>query len=222
MRAAVLVVATGCAVAEVPPIELADIARVLYLNDCKPQGCTVLPGDDDARSDRSSMVQRQTLLAPFAHAEHQWVRLVECVRDMYAPFDLAITTSDPGREPHFELMIAGHPAAIGLETAGGAALSTCPHHVLDNALGFVFASYLTPDMLCWAAAQESGHMLGLDHTILRLDPMTWLSPPLIKAAFQDVDAECGEYEARPCNCHLARQNTHEVLMATLGPNPRIL
>jgi hypothetical protein len=64
-------------------------------------------------------------------------------------------------------------------------------------------------------------MFGLDHSIIPLDPMTWLSPPVEKPAFQDVDSDCGETEARPCHCNLAAQNSYRQLMATLGDAQRL-
>jgi hypothetical protein len=217
-----LVVATGCAVAEVPPVERADITRVLYLNDCKPTGCVVYPGDDDARIDRSRIVERQIYLDPFSHDDAVWGDFVGCVRRMYAPFDLDVTTEKPGDAPHFELMVAGYPQAIGLVHAGGAALAACPNDVRDNALGFVFASAIDADILCWAAAQESGHMFGLDHAIVPLDPMTWIAPPATKPGFQDIDADCGEASARPCHCNLTKQNSFATLTAILGGAQRRL
>jgi len=195
----------------------ADIARVLYLDDCKPSGCVVYPGPDDARINRSSIVERQIYLDPFSHDDAVWTDLVACMRRMYDPFELEITTSNPGDAPHIELMIAGFPQAVGLVHAGGAAVAPCPQNVRDNALGFVFASAIEPDVLCWSAAQESGHMFGLDHSLHPLDPMTWLAPPVIKPAFQDANAACGETEARPCACNVQHQNTYEVLLSVLGP-----
>jgi hypothetical protein len=146
MRAALLVV-TGCTFSEASAVGRADIARVLYLNDCRPSGCLVYPGADDARLDRSSIVDRQTYLDPFDHSAAVWDELVACMRHMYEPFELAITTYDPGSAPHVELMVAGHPQSLGLLHGGGAVIATCPHAVRDNALAFVFASSIPPEYL---------------------------------------------------------------------------
>lgn len=223
MRIALVACVAGCAVAEVPPVERADVTHLLYLNDCRPNGCHVYPGEDDARTDHSSMIDYPVYLEPFARGDDVWDRFVSCVREMYAPFDLQITTEDPWQEPHFELMIAGSPDVIGVKTAGGAAPFTCPNNVHDNKIGFVFASYVaSPDVLCWAAAQESGHMFGLDHTLDPIDAMTWLAPPDRKAGFVDLEADCGERTVRPCNCLRERQNSYELMMTTLGPRQIIL
>jgi hypothetical protein len=64
--AIVLLVISGCAVGEVGPPRLADVSRVLYLNDCMPGGCLMEPGDDDARTNHSSIVARPTTIAAFS------------------------------------------------------------------------------------------------------------------------------------------------------------
>jgi hypothetical protein len=220
MRAAILVLASGCAVAEIPPVELANVSHVMFLNDCKPNGCTVFPGKDDSRSNHSSIVDAPVFLAAFPGGPEKWNQVVSCVQRLYAPYNLQLTTTDPGSAPHFELMFGGHPSSIGLDTAGGVAIATCPNGVRDNTIAFVFAGFIADaDALCWVAAQESGHMFGLDHTLEPNDPMTWLQPPVLKPAFQNVDATCGESLDRPraCGCARPSQNSHEVLLATFGP-----
>ena len=219
MRLALLALG-GCAIAEVPPPAPTTLpsARVIYLDDCLPDGCTVSPGDDDSRTAHSSIVDRPSHLPGFAWGPERWHELVACVQSAYSPFDIVITSVDPGEAPHFEVIVGGSPMDIGLRNGGGAAPLVCPNQLHDNAISFVFAAQGPDlDLLCWAAVQETGHLLGLDHELDRYDAMTWLSPPTHKAGFQDDDAQCGEFDApRWCSCDRPSQNSYRFLMATLG------
>lgn len=41
---------------------LSTVSHTLYLDDCLPNGCTVTPGNDDARTNRSSIVSGPSTL----------------------------------------------------------------------------------------------------------------------------------------------------------------
>jgi hypothetical protein len=215
---AMLLLVGGCAVGDVAPPHLSDVSRVLYLNDCLPVGCIIDPGTDDARTNHSSIVTQRVRIDAFSWGASEWYQLTSCVQRMYAPFDLVITDVDPGEAPHFELVVGGLPASVGLgPSAGGAAVRECPNALEDNNVGFVFAQR-TPDVetMCWAAAQEAGHMFGLDHELDPEDPMSWVGDAT-KPGFQDQESACGEYSERWCDCDRQTQNSYQTLLATLGP-----
>jgi len=209
----------GCAEAVAGLPAPADFSHVLYLNACEPDGCMMLPGADDARASRSSLVTRSSYLPAFGWGSGTWGSLVECVRSAYAPFDLEVTDVDPGSQPHLEIVVAGTSANLGFApNVGGVAPGECPGDVVDNSVGFAFsANSSDAASLCWTVAQESGHLLGLDHELDPLDPMAWIGPS-IKPGFQDHDAACGEYAARSCVCDRPSQNSFALLRATLGPS----
>jgi uncharacterized protein (TIGR03382 family) len=127
-----------------------------------------------------------------------------------------VTDVDPGDVPHVEAVIGGSPDDIGGPPEwGGVAPYAC--QVIPDAVIYVFAELWNdsaPDV-CHAAAQEIAHTLGLDHEVLCSDPMTYLDSCGDKA-FQDVDAPCGERDARDCACGGATQNSVEVLTRVLG------
>jgi hypothetical protein len=196
-----------------------QVSHVIYLNPCLPDGCTVRPGFDDSRTDHSSIPFQQTVLGGFPYGSAAWDEVVSCVRDLYAPFDIEVTDQDPGDAPHFEVMIAGNASALGVPGAGGVApFVPCGGFLQDNVITFVFAQDIANlDFLCWAAAQESGHVFGLDHELNAHDPMTYLAPPFRKPGFQNVDVECGEDRPRQCWCGGSTQNSYQQLMDTFGP-----
>src|SRR5262245_22713472 len=122
MRAIHLLVAVAMCACTEANIALSNRApNTLYLNSCLPNGCTVYPGDDDARTDQSRLARHDAFLAPFPYGTESWLTLTRCVQKMYAPFDINVTDRDPGDEPHFEIMIAGEGAALGVSGAGGVA-----------------------------------------------------------------------------------------------------
>ena len=91
---------------------------------------------------------------------------------------------------------------------------------IHDAVVFVFASTLKlkTQALCETAAQEIGHAYGLDHVMVCKDPMTYLTGCGAKT-FQDVDAPCGERDARACADGGATQNSHQHLLDVLGARP---
>jgi MYXO-CTERM domain-containing protein len=205
-----------------PVSRFTSVSRTLYLNPCLPDGCLVQPGSDDSRYDSSSILQEgDRTLAAWPHGPERWTELVQCVRDLYAPFDIDVTDVDPGMADHFEVIVAGYSNDLGVPGAGGVApYIPCDGQLEDNGLSFVFGAQLTNfDFMCWAAAQESAHVWGLDHELDARDPMTYLAPPYKKPGFQDVDAPCGEdlTEPRECWCGGTTQNSYQYLMDTFGP-----
>lgn len=197
-----------------------SVSHLIYLNSCMPNGCDVYPGDDNSLTQHSSIPQQQAHLAAWGWGQTNWNTLVQCVKDMYAPFDVQVTDQDPGAGVnHFELMVGGNSTDVGVPGAGGVApFVPCDGQLQDNVITFVFAAETQNlDYLCWAAAQETSHAFGLDHELNAKDPMTYLSPPVKKPGFQDDNANCGENQPRQCYCGGQTQNSFQYLMDTMGP-----
>ncbi|RMH44006.1 MAG: hypothetical protein D6689_03655 [Deltaproteobacteria bacterium] len=174
------------------------------------------PGVEDSRTNRSSIVNSTVQLPPYPYGDASWSEVVRCVRNMFEPFDVEITDVDPGSTPHFEAMVAGSPQDAGFANdVGGVAPATCG--VIGNAINFTFAEVWgdDPQRICEVIAQETGHTFGMDHEYLCADPMTYLTGCGAKT-FQDVDAQCGEYEPRACKCGGATQNSVQRLLYVFG------
>jgi len=197
-----------------------SVSHLVYLNNCMPNGCTVNPGFDDSLTNHSSIPSQTAQLAAWGWGTDNWNQLVSCVKDMYAPFDVQVTDVDPGASVnHFTLMVGGNSSDVGVPGAGGVApFVPCDGQLQDNVISFVFASETQNlDYLCWAAAQETSHVFGLDHELDANDPMTYLSPPVKKPGFQNEAAKCGENTPRECYCGGTTQNSFQYLMDTMGP-----
>ncbi|MCG8419999.1 MAG: hypothetical protein MJE77_18870 [Proteobacteria bacterium] len=209
----------------------ADVSRIIYVNGCwGAEGCTIRHSTaNDALQNLSSIpnvAQGQDVkVSEFAHSQEVWNETIRCLREVYWPYDVEIWDSFPGRDAdpadtatsHHEAILAGSAGELGLsDNIGGIALASCDP--VDNVISFSFANTTGPDWieLCWTVAQESAHSFGLDHAFQCLDPMTYL-PGCGQKFFRNELADCGEFSTRPCNCGGMKQNSHNRLLAALGP-----
>jgi len=207
---AALVLTSGVAHARHP-----GASRLIYMNRFGGEYYDGWP--DDSRMNRASALAVDRAVLPAYPYDDTWGELVECVRDVFADFDVYVTEEDPGDLEHIEVVVGGSGEDIGHPEAGGIAPGTCS--VLENAVVFVFAGDSTDlDRLCWTAGQEAGHAYGLDHVTFCDDIMTYDFTCASKD-FTDVDAYCGEYVSRPCRCGGDTQNSHQLLLERLGPHP---
>ncbi|MCP4444851.1 MAG: hypothetical protein GY811_05830 [Myxococcales bacterium] len=188
-------------------------SRLLFLNRCEG-GCTISPGFEDSRSNHSSIVGSPRELSEWPHTDNQWDSMKRCDEELYAPFEIRVTDTDPGDEPHYEAIVAGSGSELGFPMAGGVAPFACGP--IENAISFTFA-LLYDDMraLCNVVGQESAHAFGLDHEMQCNDPLTYLGG-CPNRKFQDVDAPCGEFAARDCDCGVETQNSYQYLLEFLG------
>ncbi|HRC56142.1 MAG: hypothetical protein IPI49_28450 [Myxococcales bacterium] len=218
----------------------AATSNVVFLNNCiATNGCALLPGratgENDSRTNISSIVAQPALLEKWRFTPTQWDNLVTCVRDVFAPFELQIvTTEPPATTEYFEAMVAGRASQVGMEEGvAGVAPFNCG--VIDNAITFSFANdyaELSPSSagdLCWTVAQEVAHAFGLQHKYDARDPMTYLPPSLPIKLFLNESGPCGTSAAR--NCTQADQfeprgcpgpttiNSYQQIAAIFGDKP---
>lgn len=194
---------------------------VLYLNRCEGN-CTVLPGNDDAITNRSSLVGTTRILPEFAYSDESWNTLKQCVRRVYSEYRVTVTDIDPGNVPHRELMIGGTPGNLGMSNGIMGVSPWACGVPIPNAIAFVFSA-AHPDEtaeLCWTATHEAGHLFGLDHEFHEPDSMTYAALTTQFKHFTDFDSECFDQntgQQTPCNCGAgAIQNTDLALATLLG------
>lgn len=196
------------------------LSRTIYLNK---NGVTLTPGDTDARTNRSALAPKLVTIPAWDVPDDVWAETVACMRQLFIPFDVRITETDPGDVPHLEAVFGGKPALMGFDarTAGVSPFSTTCK-TIESSIVFTFTEILPQkaQMVCEIMAQEIAHSYGLDHELLAADPMTYL-PYNERRSFQNEVAECGESLARPCGlpgfpaCR-ERQNSVALLTERLG------
>lgn len=236
-----MVVTPPEAFASSPPFE---VSNILYLNRCTG-GCTVTGGTiNDAHQHIT------TFIAPGPHtvteyknimgqtgaaADAEWNAVVQCVKEMYSPFNIVVQDTPPPMSVNYEeAIIAGASEDVGLsQMVGGVAPAHDGCGPNDNALSYTFANngYYFQDAqtriweVCAVAGQESAHHYGLDHeyeyydgTSACNDPMTYRTDCGGERFFRNKAAKCGEDKVRECFCG-GLQNSHAKILGVFGEGP---
>ncbi|MCL4228909.1 MAG: hypothetical protein KJZ91_30950 [Myxococcales bacterium] len=186
---------------------------IFYLNK---GGGTYVPGNNDARTNRSSIVSQTRTIPPWNVSASGWSQVMSCMTTMFQRWNVTITDVDPGNVPHYEIVVAGRPQDLGMQAGvGGVSPFSCG--VINNSIVFTFAEVYGTNYrsVCETNAQEIAHSFGLDHERLCQDPMTYLTGCGAKS-FQNVAAPCGEYSNRQCQCGGSTQNSVALLDQRLG------
>jgi uncharacterized protein (TIGR03382 family) len=194
-------------------------SRIIYLNRT---GVTLRPGANDSRVNHSSIVTTPVTIAPWDVSDAQWALTVGCFKQIWAPFQVTVVETDPGNIPHIEAVFARSPEDLGLsDKIAGVSPFTANCSTIEDSVVFAFTANMpaTGRSACEVMAQEVAHSYGLDHELVPADPMTYLGYSGDRA-FQNKDAACGEYSARPCGINgsicRATQNSVAVLTAVVG------
>ncbi len=187
---------------------------VVYLNR---GGGQIGGGEDDAANDRSWLVPGRSATVPaWSGGEARWGQVMRCVKDRFSAFNLEITDQRPAQSGYVMAMVGGSPRLLGM---GNEVSGIAPYtgEVQRNAIVFVFAENVENDAetTCVDVLHEVGHALGLDHEYLCEDPMSYLWNCEAPKTFQNVDAACGEDEARACEDG-PTQNSWQTLARNVG------
>ena len=199
-------------------------SRTIYLNR---DGVVLRPGDNNSTLDTSSVISSPTEITPWDIDDETWQETVDCMKGMYARFDVTVTDEDPGNVPHIEAVFGGHPLDVELpDNVLGVSPFTTDCGIIERSIVFTFTDVLddNPQVACEIMAQEVAHSFGLDHELLPEDPMTYLTY-FGNRSFQDKMANCGEYGERKCGIEGSvcrdRQNSVQLLEERLGLNPNM-
>ena len=229
--------------------QAAEVSNVLFLNRCNEAGgCTVTGGMiNDARQHISTISNPGTYqIDEYQNSAHEtgatadaeWNAVVQCVKEIYSPFDVVVTDVKPTSGNYNEAIVGGVAADLNLDAGiGGIALFTCSP--FDNAISFTFANsgfYFSDTQrrvwdVCAVVGQESAHLFGLDHeyqfsdgTSACNDPMTYRTDCGGQRFFRNKAAECGEFETdgpRDCYCG-GLQNSHASLLGIFGAGESLI
>lgn len=204
------------------PVPLTSSSRILYVNDCLPNGCNVTRSSaNSALTNTSSIASGNIRMSPYMHGQAHWDEVIDCVRDTFAPFDITVVTEDPGLTPHYEVMAAGTSAELSstIMGAGGIAPFISCNAEHNSMLVFVFANQTNDKTyLCAAIAHEAGHAYGLSHSLDARDPMTYMDLGSLKR-WQNAEQTCGTSTPENCRCFPSTQNSFRYLKDTFGLHP---
>lgn len=217
----------GYIVADASHSQAAGLSRLFFLNRCRG-GCTMYPGNENSTNNSSGIPSRISTVSEFRYGDAAWDDVVQCVRDIFSPYDIQITDIDPGATDHMEAIVAGYASEVQMPAGVlGVAPFSCGY--IERSISYTFANenWYAGDVneICATIGQEVAHTWGLDHELLASDPMTYL-PYNQRRYFQNVDANCGEDVARACACGGSpTQNSVEDIAAVFGlddPTPPLV
>ncbi len=197
----------------------AGFSNVIYLNNCKPNGCQMKVGYDNSLTNTSQIPNSNSTVQPFAYSDSVWQQVVQCVKQTYSPFGVQIVDQRPSSGNYHMAIVAGRPGDIGQPNGvGGVSPFSCGY--LPNAISYSFSNIYggSVDDICWTVAQETAHSWGLDHKFDNRDPMTYLQSGPSRKQYQNEDGPCGEYSARSCQCGGSSMNSYKEILDTFGGN----
>ncbi|HTL34083.1 MAG TPA: Ig-like domain-containing protein [Kofleriaceae bacterium] len=203
------------------PTTAAAVSHVIYLNNCKPNGCAMKSGYDNATTNTSSIPDMTSTVPAYTGSDATWQQIVQCVKQTYADFDVQIVTDRPASGNYHMAIVAGTPGSVQQQN-GVLGVSPFSCGYISNSVSYTFANLEPSNVmdLCWTVAQETAHSWGLDHKYDNRDPMTYLSGGPSQKKFMDEAGSCGEYSARSCQCQYngstAKMNSHALIQAVFG------
>jgi hypothetical protein len=155
----------------------------------------------------------------------QWQEIVDCVTEVYAPYDVVVTDVDPGTSvPHHEAVAAGVASDLGLnQFVGGVGPISGGCALHEDTVSFSFDIW--PDIfeMCSTIAQETGHGFGIEHSYNCLDAMgSGYVPSCGPQYFRNETLPCANEASvgpRDCICGGGMQNVHSKMLGVFGLNP---
>ncbi len=180
--------------------------HILYLNNCRPNGCAMTRGNDDSRKNTASAMNKGSGTLSALTTSQDFAAVKACVSAALAPFAITVTDTDPGNVPHFEMIVAGNPSDIGWTDGQveGIAPYLCAtpgncggNTYIPNAITFAFGNgtfngkLLSTTELCGVALQEAAHGWTLDHATSNTDPMTYKAYSTVTPLSFQNNAPCG-------------------------------
>ncbi len=193
-------------------------ARTIYLTRTAVE---LRPGIDDAPRGVSSVLvsgaNKPVTVGGWKGSAASWDKVVRCVRDLFAPFDVEVTDHRPKHEEFALVVVGGKSSDIGVKSKHVGGLAPFSGTVIARPVVFAFAGALRHDVrqVCETIGMEVAHAYGLDHGYECKDVMTYL-PACGAKKFVDKDVRCGEKKPRTCEGGGTTQNSFRHLLGVLG------
>lgn len=225
---------TACSGASIDDVEERDEAGIVgqtenavgYPVFVNFEGGMYTRGRHDAELNISELVLDGSVDLPPAHAVLDRQGASDCLRELVADYNVAVTTTDPGSVDHIELVVTDSASSLKMESTSSALV---PGHyglgeLNDNSIGFVFAdAHLNDtDSVCGDLAWGIGKMVGLDNSPECSDVMGIYQKGCGGKRFLDEDVPCGELNSRDCEHEDAdgnkntMQNSHQAMVEAFG------
>lgn len=189
--------------------------KILYLD--RFGGDYVPASHDDAKRNASVIFDRPRTLPPWPGDDIHWADLTACVRTALAPFNIAVTETDPGDVPHLEIVFTDQhwddPAITHLIP------SACrPGNEIEVIFGHAFSN---PTRACEVAMDGFAEMTALLGPAENCLDFTSPAADCGVRFFQDLEMQCVDASLQPaqCRCGGTTENTYAALAARFPACP---
>lgn len=216
-RIALATMLLGCHSRDVPPDASASTCSgrvsTVYLGRT---GGRYQPGADDSGANTSPLVKQTATIG--AWDDPGWPAARDCITQRLAPFEIAVTETDPGTAEHIEIVLSpGDASEIGLSNQADAVdVSEC--RPLKNGVHFVWPNDVSnaPDQICDLVVEAVGFAAGLERTSACGDAMSFSAQESCVGGFTDADLPC---LGNGCRCGGTTQNSFQAMAEAFGRCP---
>lgn len=197
-------------------------AHIVYLN--RFAGTYSGSNDTSPANNESELVSGTATLAAWDVPTEGFIAMQLCLAEVLAPFNVAITDTEPAAEPYHEIAFTGSNSDLIVGPSDVTSLADFGCTPADNTISFVFAGNDNPLTACQSAAFVVGFSQGLSRVAENCeDAMTFASACTSQVEFADVIQACGNRDGVPssCICHQGlTQNSFQLLTSTFGACPQ--
>ena len=209
---------------EAPP-KPAAVSHVIYLNNCKPNGCQLKPGNDNATTNTSSIPNATRRSPPFTGTDATWNQSSHCVKADVRDFDVQIVTERPASGNYHMAIVAGSPRRTCSSATASLGVSPFSCGYIPNAISFTFANLV-------ADQRQRALLDGRAGDRALVGPRPQVRQPRsddvsVERPVDEALPERGRLVRRVQRAHLpvqlpdtgnAKMNSYAVIMQTFGPN----
>jgi len=176
------------------------------------------PGADNSGANTSPMLSFPVTFG--AYDDPQWPAALACVEQLLAPFNIAVTETDPGTAEHIEIVLSpGDSSEIGLQAGAIALNNVSGCSPAKNGIHLIWPNTVSnaSTKVCDLVVQAVGFAGGLEFTTACADAMSFdVIGPGCGGAFTEMPQQCGAGQANPCMCGGTTQNSFNRMAGAFG------
>lgn len=181
-------------------------------------GETFSSGINDPVANTSTIISgTYTMTAPTL-TQTEWDGLIACARGLVAAYNVELTETDPSPAAHHELIVT----SLGSEDIGlSAGITGTSVWSCGEFTNVAYTFNAVTGMPNYRAQCEDMVMNILRtanvETLYHCPTLPSFLMGCGDKSIVDIDAECGEFQARSCQCGGTTQNPHQAMLAKFGP-----
>jgi len=195
-------------------------SHILFVNT---QGGSYIQGASTSPLlNRSRIIQADGTLAPWNVPAAAKNAMLECVREVLAPFNIVVTTDEPSVEPYHEISVSSSTSTVVFPAAQVPSIGELGCTPLSNVISFAFTNFSdNPLTVCQSVTSHVGISQGLSRVTPDCeDAMTFTFECDARVGFLNGLQECGNQQPLDCSCtNMPTQNSIQRLIQTVGACP---